>query len=270
MFHKLVRAHPTRIEQTRHKIPGVTRDSREVGSAWTKFQRHDYPRPSPDLAAFVDRYWVVSWNYREPYRQLIVPYPTVHLTFQNGGATVHGVSSGHQIKVLQGHNGVFGVEFRPGCFRPFLNESVSTITDRSIDATEVFDGTDLPDPVEVETVEQFLRAHLPESDPRAQEAADIVAQIAAKPEITRVDVLASDLCVTVRQLQRLFAEYVGVGPKWVIRRYRLHEVTERLAKGAEIDWSSLASELGYADQAHFVRDFKEMFGESPTWYAERY
>lgn len=70
--------------------------------------------------------------------------------------------------------------------------------------------------------------------------------------------------------QRLFAEYVGIGPKWVIRRCRLHEVTERLATSAEIDWASLAVEIGYADQAHFVRDFKEMFGESPTWYAERY
>jgi AraC-like DNA-binding protein len=71
-------------------------------------------------------------------------------------------------------------------------------------------------------------------------------------------------------LQRLFADYVGIGPKWVIRRFRLHEVTERLAAGADIDWAALAAELGYADQAHFVRDFRAMFGEPPTWYAERY
>lgn len=247
----------------------MTRDARELGSAWTKFQRHAFPRPSPDLAPYVERYWVVSWNYREPYRQLIVPYPNVHLIFRDGAATVHGVSSGYQIKVLEGSNGAFGVAFRPGCFRPFLRASVSTITDLSIDAGQVF-GPDLPDPVEVETVERFLRAYLPEPDPRAAEAANIVAKIAAKPEMTRVDELARDLGTSVRQLQRLFAEHVGIGPKWVIRRYRLHEVTERLAKSAEIDWASLAAELGYADQAHFVRDFKGMFSESPTWYAERY
>jgi AraC-like DNA-binding protein len=217
----------------------------------------------------VERYWAVSWNYPEPYRQLIVPYPNVHLTFQDGAATVHGVSSGHQIKVLEGTGGVFGVAFRPGCFRPFLRAPVATITDRSIDAGEVF-GQDLPDPVDVETVEEFLRACLPEPDPREQEAADVVARIVARPEIARVDVLARDLGTSVRRLQRLFADHVGVGPKWVIRRYRLHEVTERLAKGAQIDWASLAAELGYADQAHFVRDFKDMFGESPTWYAQRY
>lgn len=247
----------------------MIRDSRGLKGAWTRFQRHAYPSPSPDLAHYIDHYWVVSWSYHEPYRQLIVPYPNVHLTFRDGVATVNGVASGHQIKTLAGDGGVFGVAFRPGCFRPFLGASVSLITDRSIDAREVF-GPDLPHSVDVGTVERFLRAHLPTPDARTTEAADIVATIIAKSEITRVDTLAEYLDMSIRQLQRLFAEYVGIGPKWVIRRYRLHEVTERLAKGTKVDWTSLASELGYADQAHFVRDFKNMFGEPPTWYAQRY
>jgi AraC-like DNA-binding protein len=99
-------------------------------------------------------------------------------------------------------------------------------------------------------------------------AADIVARIAANPHVTQVRALAYDL--GVRALQRLFADYVGISPKWVIRRYRLHEVTERLAHGGFIDWAELAAELGYADQAHLTRDFKDIFGESPTRYAERY
>jgi AraC-like DNA-binding protein len=71
-------------------------------------------------------------------------------------------------------------------------------------------------------------------------------------------------------LQRLFAEHVGVPPKWVIRRYRLREVTDRLDAGEPVDWGPLAAELGYADQAHLTRDFAAMFGEPPTRYAERY
>lgn len=247
----------------------MRRDSRELAGAWRNFQRHAFFSPSPDLARHVEHYWVVSWNYREPYRQLIVPYPNVHLTFQDGGAIMHGVSSGHQVKLLEGAGGVFGVAFRPGCFRPFLRDSVSTITDRSIDAVAVF-GPDVPDVLDVASVEQFLRRHLPAPDPRAEEAAVIVAKIAKKPETTRVEALAHDLGMSQRQLQRLFAEYVGIGAKWVIRRYRLHEVTEQLAKGASVDWASLAAGLGYADQAHLSRDFRQMFGEPPTRYAQRY
>ncbi|RSM70622.1 AraC family transcriptional regulator [Actinoplanes sp. ATCC 53533] len=240
--------------------------------------------------------------------------------------------------------------FRPGCFRPFLGASISTITGRSLAAAAVFGaglpsvtghslaaaadfgaglpsvtgrslaaaavfgpgppsvtgprprpeshasespgrtracgpkpaGADADRPVgEVGSfedraqaiagqVESFLRARLPEPDPLAEQAAAIVARIQAEPQLTRVDALARSAGLGVRRLQRLFAEYVGLGPKWVIRRYRLHEVSERLASGADIDWVRLAGELGYADQAHFIRDFTAMVGESPTHYAARY
>ncbi|PZG25551.1 AraC family transcriptional regulator, partial [Spongiactinospora gelatinilytica] len=116
----------------------MTRDVREVGGAWRRFQSHAYPSPSADLAEYVARYWAVSWAYEEPYRQLIVPYPNVHLTFRDVVARVQGVVPGHQIKVLHGRGQVFGVAFRPGRFRPFLRAPVSSITGRTIDARHVF------------------------------------------------------------------------------------------------------------------------------------
>ena len=244
----------------------IPRDERELN--WQRFQQHEFPMPSPDLAPYIARYWIVKWDYAQPYRQLIVPYPNVHLSFHGGVAEVHGVSSGHVVKELGGSGQVFGVAFRPGCFRPFLGASVQSITDRSIPAAEVF--RDLPTVAEVHTVEEMMRTNLPTPDPKAELATEIVNRIITEPTITRVDLLASRCGINVRELQRLFAEHVGVGPKWVIRRYRLREVTERMAAGARIGWAALATDLGYADQAHFVRDFTKMFGESPTRYTERY
>jgi AraC-like DNA-binding protein len=241
----------------------MNRDPREL--TWQTFQRHEFTSPAPDLAPWVARYWAVEWDYAEPYRQLIVPYPNVHLTLHAHGAELHGVSSGHVFQDLSGVGGVFGVAFQPGVFRPFLGRAVSTITDRMVPAATVFQGTPT-----AEGIEDFLRANLPAPDPKATLAVSIVSHVAAGPEIVRVDALAEEFEMTVRQLQRLFAEHVGVGPKWVIRRYRLHEVTARMADGASIDWAGLAAELGYADQAHFTRDFTAMFGESPTRYASRY
>jgi AraC-like DNA-binding protein len=244
----------------------MTRDQRELN--WQKFQSHEFAVPAGDLAPYVARYWMVEWDYAEPYRQLIVPYPNVHLSFHEDSANLNGVSSGHVFQVLDGRKSVFGIAFRPGMFRPFLGRAVSTITDRVIPASEVFTG--MPAGYTQSAVEEFLRANLPEPDPKAELAARIVERITAAPEIVRVDALAQEFDTTVRQLQRLFAEHVGVGPKWVIRRYRLHEVTEQMAKGSKIDWASLAADLGYADQAHFSRDFSRMFGETPSRYAERY
>lgn len=73
--------------------------------------------------------------------------------------------------------------------------------------------------------------------------------------------------MSLRQLQRLFREYVGVSPKWVIQRYRLLDAAERVAAGTTIDWADLSLDLGYADQAHFIRDFKKLVGRSPAEYA---
>ncbi|NDL56593.1 helix-turn-helix domain-containing protein [Phytoactinopolyspora mesophila] len=263
------------------------RDVREVGGAWTGFQRHWFADAHPDLAPFVERYWFVAWDLRDqpPYRQLVVPYPNVHLTFFNDTtAAVHGVTRGHVVRVLEGAGRVFGAAFRPGCFRPFLRSSASAISDvsvltgRSVPAQEIL-GPDVPlaamAAAEDETamrhiMDEFLRAILPADDASAQTAAAVVAHIADDPHITRVDQLADQVNMSVRGLQRLFAEYVGVGPKWVIRRYRLHEVSVRLDAGIDVDWSELAAELGYADQAHFTRDFTAIVGESPTRYAQRY
>ena len=257
------------------------REDRGLRGAWSSFQRHWQADPGRDLAPFVSRYWFVAWDLRgqAPYRQLIVPDPNVHLSFVNDtAAAVHGVARRHKYRVLEGAGRVFGVAFRPGCFRPFLRSPVSAITDRSVTAREVF-GPDVPQQAMaqaadegemVHVAERFLRANLPRHDPTAQTVTAIVARIAAEPDITRVDTLADRLDTSVRRLQRLFAEYVGVGPKWVIRRSRLHEVNQRLATGFPLDWARLAAELGYADQAHFTRDFTAMIGEPPTRYAQRY
>jgi len=259
------------------------RDPRELGGAWATFQRHAFADPSPPLAPYVTRYWMATWDLRgqPPYRQLIVPFPTVQLTFRDGDEPlVRGVSRGYAVRTLAGAGGVFGVPFRAGRFRPFLGRPLSTITDRTLPASAVFGpavprldrGDDLGDGLRelVARVEEFLLPRLPAPDPGADDAATIVDRIAASPSLTRVEAVAADAGLSVRRLQRLFAEHVGVPPKWVIRRYRLREVTDRLDAGEPVDWGPLAAELGYADQAHLTRDFAAMFGEPPTRYAERY
>lgn len=67
-----------------------------------------------------------------------------------------------------------------------------------------------------------------------------------------------------RRLQRLFLEYVGVSPKWVIRRYRIQEALERTAGGP--DRATLAPDLRFSDHAHLVREFIALIGMPPATY----
>jgi AraC-like DNA-binding protein len=247
---------------------------------WADFQRHAYLPPAPELAPFVSHHWYVAWDLtgQPPYPQLLVPTPKVQLSFLGGAAQVHGVARRHRVQQLAGSGQVFGVAFHPGAFRSFLGGPVSALAGRAVPAAEVF-GPDLPERAVAEApdehaaravVEGFLLARLPDRDPVAEQVAEVVEVIAAEPALTRVDALAARCGLGVRQLQRLFSDYVGATPKWVIRRYRLFEVTERLARGVRIDWAELAAELGYADQAHLTRDFTAIIGEPPTHYARRY
>ena len=115
--------------------------------------------------------------------------------------------------------------------------------------------------------EGLLCSVLPERDRMAEQAAALVSRITDDPALRRVDELSAASGMTARSLQRLFADYVGVSPKWVMRRARLHEAAERADSGDPIDWAELAADLGYADQAHLTRDFTATLGISPTRYA---
>jgi AraC-like DNA-binding protein len=235
--------------------------------------------PSAALEHLVQHYWIVRWDLQggPPQVRETLPHPNVHLVLDPGRTRIHGIHGGRFTRVLEGRGGVFGVKFRPGGFRPFLGRSVSTLRDRALPLQEVF-GADAAaleadvfaqadDAHQVAVVETFLRAHLPPPDPEVMRVGAIVDAIADDRTVTRVEHVAARWNLHPRALQRLFNDYVGIGPKWVINRYRLHEALERVAAGATIDWSALALELGYFDQAHFIRDFRAMVGRAPAEYA---
>jgi AraC-like DNA-binding protein len=237
--------------------------------------------PSRDLAAVADYLWVLDWDLgdRGPHRQQVLTDPAVNMTFTTGGrARIVGVTRGVFTETIEGAGRVVGVRFRPGGFRPLLGGPVSAITDRMVPVEEIFGpgartaadaiiAAAEPDGA-VALVEEFVRSRVPaQPDPLVGEVAAIVDRMAIDPALSRVDMLAAELGIGMRRLQRLFAEYIGVGPKWVIRRFRMQEAADRASDGTRVDWALLAAELGYADQAHFVRDFSATIGVSPAQYA---
>lgn len=242
--------------------------------------RFNAPDAAPALRPFVAHYWIVTWDLRgqDPYEQQVLPYPAVNMTFKPGRCRIAGVPRGRFTEVLHDAGRVFGVRFHPGGFQPFLGTPVSSITDRFLPIEDVFgpSGRELgeavlaaDDDTAVTVMDEFLTTRAPhQPEPAAQLAAAIVARTAAEPGITRVDDLAREFDLTMRQLQRLFADYVGVGPKWVIRRHRLHEAAARAAAGTRLELGALAAELGYSDQAHLTRDFASMIGVPPSRYVQ--
>jgi AraC-like DNA-binding protein len=174
---------------------------------------------------------------------------------------------------------VAAVKFRPGGFQPFLGAPVSTLTDRVRALDDVFGpaGARLEGEVracpgaseQVAVLERFLLDRLPAADPLVETVDAVVQLIAGDRSLVRVEMVTERTGLAARTLQRLFVCYVGASPKWVIQRYRLQEAAERLAREGTGALSRLAFDLGYADQAHFIRDFRGVIGVTPVEYARR-
>ncbi|NII72368.1 AraC-like DNA-binding protein [Dyella sp. SG562] len=239
--------------------------------------RHERRLPGAALAGLVEHYWFVAWDLRglPPQTQETLPHPSVHLV----EGRIHGVHQGRFVRVLEGRRQVFGIKFRPGGFRPFYAAEVAKLMDASMAAGDLF-GADahsyeaaIAAALEVDDMaaaaERMLMAHLPAPDATVDRVAALVADIAADRSITTVEQLCERSALNARALQRLFKNYVGIGPKWTINRYRLHEAIAQLQQGQSADWIELALSLGYFDQAHFIRDFRALVGCTPAQYARR-
>lgn len=270
------------MEAPRHDTRGIVDPSGLLDHV--RFRRHE---PAEPLRRYVEWYWLIDWDLPAPYASHIVPHPSVNLTFQwdESGETqappyaeVTGVALGLYTRKLTGRGRVCGAKFRPGGFRPYTPEvPVSRWTGRALPAREVFPQitgdtarsivTAADDRAKVAALDAFLLSLPHTPDPQADLAIDLVRHIRADRTVRRVGDFARAEGLSVRALQRLFATCVGVSPKWVILRYRIHEALEQAGTRDDIDWAALAADLGYADQAHLVRDFTATVGVPPTAYA---
>ncbi len=234
--------------------------------------------PPGDLAFFVERYWTIRWDFRDqpPYATEHLPDPSVHLIVENGLSGIFGPARGRFTRLVEGAGFAFCIKFRPGAFYPFVSFPISRLANKTVSLQDVFGeaGSALETAIRataddeemIAAAEKFLRSRNPLPDESVALLHQIIARIATDREITGTSDLQNQFNLTVRTLQRLFHRYVGVSPSWVIRRYRLHEAVARLERGEIVDWPGLAVDLGYFDQAHFIKDFKKMIGVSPGKY----
>jgi AraC-like DNA-binding protein len=232
--------------------------------------------PCPDLAEFVDYYWLVRWHVPQPFDQQVVPQPRVHVAAEQDRLLVHGVSRRPFLRSLSGSGHVLGAAFHAGGFRPLLKRSVGSVSEGvqpGLDVLGVDDrtaaavvlGTD-DTATMVHALEEYLLATEPARDPAGREVTCLVAHAEQRTDVVRAEQLARHAGVSLRSLQRLFTEYLGIGPKWVIQRYRILDAAAATHSGQPVDWAALAHRLGFSDQAHLTRVFAQVVGTPPATY----
>ena len=230
----------------------------------------------PRLAELVDYHWYVGWSAPQPHQQQVVPQPRIHVAAEDGRLLVHGVSREPFFRTLTGTGHVLGAAFHPGGFRPLLGRSVAAISGTVVPAGDLFAVDDRPVaerilgtdevPAMVAAMEEYLLDLGPAPDPLVAEVRALVRKAEQDRTLTRAEDLAAHASTSLRSLQRLFTDYVGIGPKWVIARFRILDAAAAAHGGEPVDWAALAVELGFADQAHLTRAFTQVVGTPPATY----
>jgi AraC-like DNA-binding protein len=259
-------------------MPVLTADTRGIldpqrGGSHFTLTRH---APAEEVADRVERHWIVSWDLRgqPPYTQHVLPHPCVNLVFEGSNGRVFGLVRDKFSRRLEGAGMAVGTKFRPGAFAAFVDVPMARLVGRSLALSEAFgaDAAALEHDVanaadvseQVAAVERFVADRDPGPDPGFELVSEVIADMLVAPPGMKVDELAARHGLSARTLQRLFRRHVGLGPKWVLQRYRLHEAAERMAAGEVDDLTRLALDLGYFDLAHFTGHFRRAVGRSPA------
>jgi AraC-like DNA-binding protein len=165
---------------------------------------------------------------------------------------------------------VVGVHFRPGWAGVVLGVPPGELTDQHVDLEALWGrrarelrerlcaATTTHDRFAILEAELASRLDQRHAHPVVRYALDRLA----RPQV-RVGDIAKSASLSQRRLIELFSSAVGLTPKRFGRVLRFQRATTLARKGA-LDWTRVAYECGYYDQAHLIRDFRDLADVTPS------
>jgi AraC-like DNA-binding protein len=250
--------------------------------------------PAPPLDRFIDDIYCLTGVPRHR-RMNVPPMPSAHL-FVNVGGPVRVWDSDPSVPPAVFTDGWFmgvwtrrflveyptrvrvvGVHFKPWGISPFVDMPatelrnrwvpVDAVWRRSLDRIRNQIGGIASAPEALRVLEHELRSRLAEAPSRGL---DLVVRTGGRLETSHgavaVGALTDAAGVSGNHLAAQFKSHVGVTPKRVARIYRFAQLILSVDVLRPVDWSELAQTAGYFDQAHFIREFKDFTGHTPTGY----
>ncbi len=254
--------------------------------------------PGPPINEFVDYFWLFEGG-QIARKERIVPSGTIELVMnlrddevrihdpeqpeqysRFSGAVISGTYSKIFVVDAMQHKSMLGVHFKPGGAFPFLGASASELTDAHADLSDLWGRTAIEfrerlcavntDRKRFEIVEEILTSRLRRS--RTGHLAVPIALRLLGPSGTGALVrdVAREVGMCQRRFRQVFAAQVGLTPKLFSRILRFQRALALADQMRRFDWAQLALTCGYFDQSHFINDFQEFSGLSPTEYLLRH
>ena len=193
----------------------------------------------------------------------------------NGTASLLGPVSKSYSYEMQGKGQIIGVKFALGALAERLSFKPADFIDQQLKAGQIFDmdtsrllselSAANSDQQRVAILQSCFKPFAIAPSAQGARVRQLVSLIKQQSDITKVELLSERSNLSVQAIQRCFRQYLGITPKWLIRKYRLHQALLLLEQHS-VQIADLVESLGYTDQSHLIRDFKEFLGVTPTAY----
>jgi len=250
--------------------------------------------PGAPLLRFVDLFWYYAGLTQPHKKERLLPEGSTELIinlrenqcrvydrerqdeFQSfPGALVAGPHSNFFVIDTAGQAEVIGIHFKPGGAFPFFKLPADELQNlhAGLDALWGSRAVELrervlaaPTPQEkVQVLERFLLAQAFQGLERNPAVGFALGEF-QKPELPMVAAVSNRIGLSSRRFIQLFSQEVGLSPKLFCRVRRFQRVIRSLHVGQDVDWTEIALDCGYFDQAHFIHDFKAFSGLIPSAY----
>jgi len=250
--------------------------------------------PSPPLDRFISSIWFCQSEPRPFALERVLPNGAAQLIVNlkedrtrtydpdSGavtaacGAILSGVSTRYGIIDTAEQECVAGVCFRPGGTAPFFSIPAHLLTDSGLPLEFAWDRgrtarlreqllAAATPPAKLDALERALLDAWRESavDPAISFA---LRTFAERPLAAKIEAVADEIGLSSKRLVERFKAAVGLPPKRYCRILRFQRALSSAERGRELDWTRIAVDCGYFDQAHFIHDFRSFAGITPTGY----
>lgn len=254
-------------------------------------------RPRPPLASYIEYFGYWQRDSGPPHRSRALPRGAATVIIDVSGrkhvdfcaadgstrldvppAFVAGAGICTYVTRIDAAQAVATIHFRPASASPFLGIPLGELENSCVglDALWGSDGTALhehliaaPSPVHrIALIESFLLRRLEVHDLEPHRGVRAVLSAIAGDPSMRVSAAQRMTGLSARGLAAAFRAEVGLAPKAYQRVRRLQAALARLDAGPSRG-ATIAADLGYFDQAHFVREFRSFTAMTPTQYVQR-
>jgi AraC-like DNA-binding protein len=244
-------------------------------------------KPSPLLAGCVEMLWYACAPHVPHQRELVLPGGKIqfvislasdHLTDCTPGgdtptapALLVGARTSAELIATCDMKELAGVVFKPGGLGPWLRERADLFYEQSLSLADLWPTKTLRERLREGATSPELTLRILD-EALCEQASARERRVHVRGALSMLGSLsvretARELGISERRLHLVFSEDVGLSPKQWSRVRRFQRAVCALYKGVDMRWAELAATCGYADQAHFSRDFRSFSGVDPTTYS---